>query len=51
MPVMIHRAILGSIERMLAVLTEHWAGRVAILVQSSTGNCNSREVGTNQEYY
>ncbi|KAJ1917574.1 threonyl-tRNA synthetase [Mycoemilia scoparia] len=25
MPVMIHRAVLGSIERMLAVLTEHWA--------------------------
>eukprot|EP01012_Entosiphon_sulcatum_P042032 TRINITY_DN55968_c0_g1_i1.p1 TRINITY_DN55968_c0_g1~~TRINITY_DN55968_c0_g1_i1.p1 ORF type:complete len:744 (-),score=158.58 TRINITY_DN55968_c0_g1_i1:48-2240(-) len=26
-PVMIHRAILGSVERMMAVLTEHWAGK------------------------
>ncbi|KAH6601575.1 hypothetical protein BASA50_001523 [Batrachochytrium salamandrivorans] len=26
-PVMVHRAILGSIERMLAILTEHWGGR------------------------
>jgi len=26
-PVVVHRAILGSVERILAVLTEHWAGR------------------------
>ncbi|KAJ2519096.1 hypothetical protein GGI11_002673 [Coemansia sp. RSA 2049] len=26
-PVMIHRAVLGSMERMLAVLIEHWGGR------------------------
>ena len=26
-PVMIHRAILGSVERMFAVLTEHYAGK------------------------
>ncbi|KAJ1675093.1 hypothetical protein EV182_001951 [Spiromyces aspiralis] len=26
-PVMIHRAILGSVERMLAILAEHWAGK------------------------
>ena len=26
-PVVIHRAVLGSVERMLAVLTEHWAGK------------------------
>ena len=26
-PVMIHRAMLGSVERMAAVLTEHWAGK------------------------
>ncbi|KAJ2769689.1 hypothetical protein IWQ57_003000, partial [Coemansia nantahalensis] len=26
-PVMIHRAILGSMERMLAVLIEHWGGK------------------------
>lgn len=26
-PVMIHRAILGSVERMLAILTEHTAGK------------------------
>ncbi|BFZ56269.1 threonyl-tRNA synthetase [Savitreella phatthalungensis] len=26
-PVMIHRAILGSVERMTAILTEHYAGR------------------------
>lgn len=26
-PVMIHRAILGSVERMLAILTEHYAGK------------------------
>jgi threonyl-tRNA synthetase len=26
-PVMIHRAILGSVERMIAMLTEHFAGK------------------------
>ncbi|KAJ2551274.1 hypothetical protein EV175_003752, partial [Coemansia sp. RSA 1933] len=26
-PVMIHRAVLGSMERMLAILIEHWAGQ------------------------
>lgn len=26
-PVMVHRAMLGSVERMAAVLTEHWAGK------------------------
>ena len=25
-PVMLHRAILGSVERMFAILTEHYAG-------------------------
>ena len=26
-PVMIHRAVLGSVERMIAILTEHYAGK------------------------
>jgi threonyl-tRNA synthetase len=26
-PVIIHRAILGSVERMMAILTEHTAGK------------------------
>ncbi len=26
-PVLIHRALLGSVERMLAMLAEHYAGR------------------------
>jgi threonyl-tRNA synthetase len=26
-PVMVHRAVLGSVERMVAVLCEHWGGR------------------------
>ena len=26
-PVIIHRAILGSLERMIAILTEHYAGK------------------------
>ena len=26
-PVIIHRAILGSVERMFAILTEHFAGK------------------------
>lgn len=26
-PVMVHRAMLGSVERMFAVLTEHWGGK------------------------
>ena len=26
-PVMIHRAVLGSVERMIAILTEHFAGK------------------------
>eukprot|EP00747_Dinoflagellata_sp_TGD_P033120 gnl/TRDRNA2_/TRDRNA2_136402_c0_seq1.p1 gnl/TRDRNA2_/TRDRNA2_136402_c0~~gnl/TRDRNA2_/TRDRNA2_136402_c0_seq1.p1 ORF type:complete len:924 (+),score=186.86 gnl/TRDRNA2_/TRDRNA2_136402_c0_seq1:32-2803(+) len=26
-PVMVHRAMLGSVERMVAVLTEHWGGK------------------------
>ncbi len=43
-PVMVHRAILGSVERMFAILTEHYAGlwplwlsprQVRLLVQPS----------------
>ena len=26
-PIIIHRAMLGSVERMMAVLTEHWGGK------------------------
>ena len=26
-PVMVHRALLGSVERMVAILTEHWGGK------------------------
>ena len=26
-PVMVHRAVLGSVERMIAILTEHYAGK------------------------
>ena len=26
-PVMVHRAVLGSVERMFAILTEHYAGK------------------------
>ncbi|CAN0401484.1 unnamed protein product, partial [Phaeothamnion confervicola] len=26
-PVMVHRAMLGSVERMVAILTEHYGGR------------------------
>jgi threonyl-tRNA synthetase len=26
-PVMVHRAMLGSVERMIAILTEHFAGK------------------------
>ena len=26
-PVIVHRAILGSVERMFAILTEHYAGK------------------------
>jgi len=26
-PVMVHRAVLGSVERMMAILTEHYAGK------------------------
>ncbi|KAI8326192.1 threonyl-tRNA synthetase, partial [Martensiomyces pterosporus] len=43
-PVMIHRAVLGSMERMLAILIEHWGGkwpfwinpRQAIVIPTST---------------
>jgi threonyl-tRNA synthetase len=31
-PVMIHRAILGSVERMTAILTEHFGGKWYILL-------------------
>ena len=37
-PVMIHRAVLGSIERMMAILIEHYQGKVAVLVISSTSS-------------
>lgn len=30
-PVMIHRAILGSVERFVAILTEHFAGKWCVL--------------------
>ena len=32
MPVMIHRAILGSFERFIAILTEHFAGEFPLFV-------------------
>lgn len=32
-PVMIHRAILGSVERFVAILTEHFAGKWSVLAR------------------
>ncbi|BFG30579.1 hypothetical protein CerSpe_168530 [Prunus speciosa] len=34
-PVMIHRAVLGSVERMLAVLLEHYKGKIGLKGQGS----------------
>ena len=48
-PVMVHRAVLGSVERMIAILTEHFAGkwpfflspRQAQVVPVSRDRCSS----------
>lgn len=53
-PVMIHRAILGSFERFIGILTEHYAGefpmfiaptQVAIVPIAETHNAYAREIG------
>ena len=36
-PVMVHRAILGSLERFIGVLTEHYAGAFPHLARSRAG--------------
>lgn len=36
-PVIVHRAVLGSVERMFAILTEHYAGGQGATAQHS--NC------------
>ena len=40
-PVMIHRAILGSVERMMAILTEHFAGKwyLSHIIFDNVGLC------------
>ncbi len=40
-PVMVHRVILGAIERFLGVLIEHYAGRFSHLAGSGAGSCLS----------
>jgi hypothetical protein len=40
-PVMIHRAILGSVERFTAILTEHFAGKWCVLLSVSFLLCSS----------
>ncbi len=53
-PVMIHRAILGSFERFIGILTEHYAGefpmfiaptQVAIVPIAETHNAYAKEIG------
>ena len=39
-PVMIHRAILGSLERFIGILIEEYAGFFPTLVSAKTGCCN-----------
>ena len=52
-PVMIHRAILGSVERMIAVLTENFGGKLPFFVsvfshqsshQSAIRNCELKKI-------
>ena len=40
-PVAIHRAILGSLERFIGVITEHFARRVSVLVRAGSGHRHS----------
>ena len=42
-PVIVHRAILGSVERMLAILTENFAGKWPLWL-------SPRQVGCNLDY-
>ena len=37
-PIMIHRALFGSIERFFAILVEHYAGRVPAVARAGAGH-------------
>ena len=40
-PIMLHRAIFGSVERFFGILIEHFAGRFPLLAQSIAGACDN----------
>jgi threonyl-tRNA synthetase len=37
-PVMLHRAILGSLERFIGILIENWSGALPLWLSPSTGD-------------
>ncbi len=39
-PVVIHRALLGSLERFMGILIEHYGGRVPVLAVARAGACD-----------
>lgn len=41
-PIMIHRALFGSIERFFAILLEHYAGVFPVLALAGAGRGHSR---------
>lgn len=45
-PVMLHRAILGSVERMFAILTEHYAAKWPFWLSPRQARCPSHDVWT-----
>lgn len=40
-PVIVHRAVLGSVERMFAILTEHYAGKWPLWLSPRQVRCSS----------
>ena len=45
-PVIVHRAVLGSVERMFAILTEHYAGKWPFWINPRQVGCRERVVAT-----
>ena len=49
-PVMIHRALMGSIERFFAILLEHYAGAFPVWLSPGAGRRASRSPRSTREY-
>ena len=43
-PVMLHRALFGSLERFIGILIEHYAGKLPLWLAPLQGSCSSNRI-------